>query len=182
MSQGDREALDALVPLVYGELRRLAHQHLRREDYGHTLNTTALVHEAYLRLVDVNRVQWRDRAHFCAMASRMMRRILINYAKMRKRDKRGGQRAQVPLEDKHLVQSQDLDDLLALDQALTRLEESSERLCRVVECRFFGGLTLDETAEALGVSVGTVKHDWRLARVWLNREMGPGGADRLVTA
>lgn len=171
MAAGGREAMDALVPLVYQELRSIAHRHLRGEDSGHTLNTTALVHEAYLRLVDVRRVEWRDRTHFFAMASRMMRRILMNYARMRKRAKRGGGDVPFSLDERDLPIDENLDDLLALDEALTRLAESSERRCRVVECRFFAGLDIGETAEALGVSPGTVKRDWRLARLWLNRQL-----------
>lgn len=180
MSGGSGEALDALVPLVYRELRSIAHRHLRREDPGHTLNTTALVHEAYLRLVDLRRVEWRDRTHFFAMASRMMRRILMNYARMRKRAKRGGGRVPSPLQKGDLPIDENLDDLLALDEALRRLEAANERRCRVVECRFFAGLTIEETAEGLGVSPGTVKRDWRLARLWLNRELAaePGLGER----
>lgn len=171
MSGGSGEALDALVPLVYRELRSIAHRHLRSEDPGHTLNTTALVHEAYLRLVDLRRVEWRDRTHFFAMASRMMRRILMNYARMRKRAKRGGGRVPFPLQEGDLPIDENLDDLLALDEALRRLEAVNERRCRVVEYRFFAGLTIEETAEGLGVSTGTVKRDWRLARLWLNGEL-----------
>ena len=179
MSSGNGEGLDAIIPLVYRELRSIAHLHLRREDPGHTLNTTALVHEAYLRLVDVRRVEWRDRMHFFAMASRMMRRILINYARRRKQAKRGGGAVPLSLEEHDLPIEQHRDALLALDEALTRLEAVNERRCRVVECRFFAGLDIEETAEALGVSPGTVKRDWRLARVWLNHELsaesGPAG-------
>lgn len=173
MSDGSGEALDAIIPLVYRELRSIAQRHLRREDPGHTLNTTALVHEAYLRLVDLRRVEWQDRVHFFAMASRMMRRVLINYARRRKRTKRGGGRIPVSLQEVSLPIHEHLDDLLALDQALTRLEAVDERRCRVVECRFFAGLDIEETAEALGVSPGTVKRDWRLARLWLNRQLSP---------
>lgn len=171
MSSGSGEALDAIIPLVYRELRSIARRHLRREDAGHTLNTTALVHEAYLRLVDVRQVEWRDRLHFFAMASRMMRRVLINYARQRKRTKRGGGGVLIPLQEAHLPIHEHLDELLALDEALTRLEAVDERRCRVVECRFFAGLDIEETAEALDVSPGTVKRDWRLARMWLNRQL-----------
>jgi RNA polymerase sigma factor (TIGR02999 family) len=174
LSAGSSEALHAIIPLVYRELRSIARHHLRREDPGHTLNTTALVHEAYLRLVDVRRVEWQDRTHFFAMASRMMRRILINYARQRKREKRGGGRVPLSLEERDLPIDQNLDDLLALDEALTRLEASNERRCRVVECRFFAGLEIDEIAQVLGVSPGTVKRDWRLARLWLNRQLAAG--------
>jgi RNA polymerase sigma factor (TIGR02999 family) len=174
LSAGNSEALHAIIPLVYRELRSIAHRHLRRENPGHTLNTTALVHEAYLRLVDVRRVEWRDRTHFFAMASRMMRRILINYARWRKRAKRDGGRAPLALDERDRPIDENLDELLALDEALTRLEAANERRCRVVECRFFAGLDIEETAEALGVSPGTVKRDWRLARLWLNRQLAPG--------
>lgn len=171
MSAGKRSAMDALVPLIYEELRDLARRHLVREDTGHTLNTTALVHEAYVRLVDVERVQWQDRTHFFAVASRVMRRVLIEYARARKRDKRGGGQVPLPLEERDLPVEANLDELLALDEALTRLEARKERHCRVVEHRFFAGLTVEETAQALGVSVATVRLDWRLARAWLNREL-----------
>ena len=173
LSAGSGQALDAIIPLVYRELRSIAHRHLRHENPGHTLNTTALVHEAYLRLVDVRRVEWRDRTHFFAMASRMMRRILINYARRRKRVKRGGGQVPLALEERDLPIDGNLDDLLALDEALTRLETVDERRCRVVECRFFAGLDVGEIANALDVSTGTVKRDWRLARLWLNRELSP---------
>jgi RNA polymerase sigma factor (TIGR02999 family) len=171
LSAGNSEALHSIVPLVYRELRTIAHRHLRRENPGHPLNTTALVHEAYLRLVDVRRVEWRDRTHFFAMASRMMRRILINDARRRKRAKRNDGRVPESLEERDLPVDENLDELLALDEALTRLEAAHERRCRVVECRFFAGLDIEETAEALGVSSETVKRDWRLARLWLNRQL-----------
>lgn len=177
VSAGSSDALDAVIPMVYRELRSIAHRHLRREDPGHTLNTTALVHETYLRLVDVRRIEWRDRTHFFAMASRMMRRILMNYARRRKRVKRGGGRARLSLTELDLPIDENLDALLALDEALRRLEAANERRCRVVECRFFAGLDIEETAEALGVSPGTVKRDWRLARLWLNRELAAAPAD-----
>ena len=176
VSAGSSEALDAIIPLVYRELRSIAHRHLRREDPGHTLNTTALVHEAYLRLVDLRRIEWRDRTHFFAMASRMMRRILMNYARRRKRVKRGGGRARLSLTELDLAIDENLDDLLALDEALRGLEAANERRCRVVECRFFAGLDIGEIAEALGVSPGTVRRDWRLARLWLNRQLAAGPA------
>lgn len=176
-SAGQSEALHAIIPLVYRELRSIAHSHLRRENEGHTLQTTALVHEAYLRLVDVRHIEWRDRAHFFAMASRMMRRVLINYARDRKRIKRGGGRAPLALDERDLPVDDNVDDLLALDEALTRLQRMNERRCRVVECRFFAGLGIEETAEALDVSPGTVKRDWRLARLWLNRELAAVPAD-----
>jgi RNA polymerase sigma-70 factor (ECF subfamily) len=168
LSAGNSEALDAIIPLVYRELRSIAHRHLRREDPGHTLNTTAL---------DLRRIEWRDRTHFFAMASRMMRRILVNYARRRKRVKRGGGRARVPLTELDLPIDENLDALLALDEALRRLESANERRCRVVEYRFFAGLSIEETAEVLGVAPGTVKRDWRLARLWLNRQLAAATAE-----
>jgi RNA polymerase sigma factor (TIGR02999 family) len=172
LSGGRQEALDELLPLVYHELRRIAHRHLRGEDAGHTLNTTALVHEAYLRLVDVRKVQWQDRSHFLAMASRAMRRILVDYARARNREKRGGGAERVSLDQAMEVTGEQADDLMALDEALTKLESINERQCRGVEYRFFGGMTLEEVADVLGVSHGTAKRDWTLARAWLNRELG----------
>lgn len=172
LSQGRSDALDRLMPIVYQELRRIAHAQLGRERHGHTLSTTGLVHEAYLRLVNVRQVQWRDRAHFFAMAARLMRRILIDYARARKRAKRGGDGVPVSLaEAVDIAAPAAVDDLLALDQALTRLEAQGERQCRVVECRYFAGLSLEETAAVLGTSVATVKRDWTFSRAWLNREL-----------
>src|SRR2546427_626569 len=140
---------------------------------GHTLSTTALVHEAYLKLVNIHQVEWRDRAHFFAMAARLMRRILIDYARGKRREKRGGDAVQVQLTDAFDVPGPvAADDLVALDEALARLEAQSERQCRVVECRCFAGLSLEETAQTLGISVATVKRDWDFSRAWLNRELG----------
>ncbi|MDH4046002.1 MAG: ECF-type sigma factor, partial [Gemmatimonadota bacterium] len=152
LSQGRREALDRLVPVVYDELRRIAHGQLRREDAGHTLNTTALVHEAYLKLVDLRAVQWQDRMHFFAVAARVMRQVLIDYARGRKRGKRGGDAVRIPLADDLDAAVEQPELLLELDEALTRLEALNERQCRVVECRTFAGLSVEETAQALGVS------------------------------
>ena len=171
LSGGREGALDEVLPLVYEELRRIAHRHLAGERSGHTLSTTALVHEAYLRLVDVKRVDWRDRTHFLAMASRSMRRILVDYARARGSEKRGGDAERVPLSNAVQVAEAQAEDILALDEALRRLEQLDERQCRGVEYRFFGGMTLEEVAEALGVSHGTAKRDWTLARAWLNREL-----------
>ena len=172
LSEGRAGALDRLMPIVYDKLRRIAHTQLRGERPDHTLTTTALVNEAYLKLVNVRQVEWRDRAHFFAMAARLMRRILIDYARGRQREKRGGDAVQVPLSEAHDVQLGAVaDDLLALDDALTRLEVQSERQCRVVECRCFAGMTVEETAAALGISVATVKRDWTFSRAWLNREL-----------
>ncbi len=171
LSQGRPDALDRLIPLVYEELRRIAHGQLRGERSGHTLSTTALVHETYLRLVNINQVEWRDRAHFFAVAARVMRRILVDYARARGRDKRGGDAVQVSLDQVLDVSVAQSDDLLALEEALTRLEALNERQCRVVECRCFAGMSVEETAAALDTSPATVKRDWVLSRAWLNREL-----------
>jgi len=176
LTLGRREALDRLMPVVYDELRSVAQAQLRGERPGHTLNTTALVHEANLKLINVREVQWRDRAHFFAMAARLMRRILIDYARARKRDKRGGDVVPVTLEESLAVSGDRADDLVALDDALARLEQISDRQCRVVEFRCFAGLSVEETAEVLETSPATVKRDWAFARAWLNRELGPGDA------
>ncbi|MCA9736248.1 MAG: sigma-70 family RNA polymerase sigma factor [Gemmatimonadota bacterium] len=168
---GNAAALDRLLPLVYDELRTLAGRHLRKERPDHTLGATALVHEAYMRLVRVDRMAWQGRAHFFAMASRVMRRILVDHALARKAQKRGGGAPATGLDGVSAVVLTQVEDLLALDQALERLQERSERQCRVVECRFFGGMSMEETAEALGVSPATVKRDWAVARAFLNREL-----------
>lgn len=169
--EGEVEALDRLMPLIYDELRRLAHRHLRHERSGHTLNTTALVHEAYLNLVGGAPVPWENRSHFFAVAARAMRRILISYARKRNRLKRGGGRPDLPLDRAAVFTEDRFDELLALDQALTALEATDERLCRVVECRYFGGLTIEETAHATGTSAATVKRDWNMAKAWLRRAL-----------
>jgi RNA polymerase sigma factor (TIGR02999 family) len=171
MSAGSEEALDELIPLVYEELRAIAHQHVAHESSPEALDSTALVHELYLRVVEIYRVEWRDRSHFLAVASRLMRRILIDHARWRHRAKRGGEAIRVAFLESHAWIDPKLDELLALDEALTRLEVLDERRCRVVECRFFLGLTIAETAATLGVSAGTVKRDWRLSREWLEREL-----------
>jgi len=168
---GDSGALNELLPLVYDELRRMAHRRMQRERDGHTFGTTALVHEAYLELVDLDRVDWQDRTHFFALAARVMRNVLVDYAVKRKAEKRGGDRDRVPLRDKDMAHEGNLANVLAVHQALKRLEAMDERQARVVEYRFFGGLTIEETAEALGVSSATVGRDWRVARAWLNREL-----------
>jgi RNA polymerase sigma factor (TIGR02999 family) len=173
LSQGRREALDRLVPIVYEELRRIAHAQLRRERPGHTLGTTGLVHEAYLKLTNIHQVEWLGRAHFFATAARVMRRVLIDYARGKRRDKRGGDAVHVPLAEALDVPLAQANDLIDLDDALTRLQAMSERQAQVVECRCFGGLSVDETAAVLAVSAATVKRDWAFARAWLNRELGP---------
>jgi RNA polymerase sigma factor (TIGR02999 family) len=175
LSQGRPEVLDRLMPIVYDNLRRIAHAQLRGERPDHTLNTTALVNEAYLKLVNVRQVEWRDRAHFFAMSARLMRRILIDYARAKKREKRGGDAVHVPLAEALDVPARQAGDLLALNEALERLEALSERQCRVVECRCFGGLSVEETAAVLGTSPATVKRDWAFSRAWLNRELTPSG-------
>lgn len=177
MSAGSEEALDELIPLVYDELRAIAHHHVVRESSPEVLDSTALVHELYLRLVEICRVEWRDRSHFLAVASRLMRRILIDHARRRHRAKRGGDRIRITFIAGHAWIDPNLDELLALDEALTRLEAFDERRCRVVECRFFLGLTINETAATLRVSPGTVKRDWRLAREWLERELDDSEPD-----
>ena len=181
-TEGDREALDALVPLLYGHLRRLAHHRLYAERSSHTLNTTALVHEAYLELVDVNHAHWQDRAHFLAAASRVMRHVLVDYARARNAKKRGGGWVQAELEpDELLLSEEHAEAVEELDGALERLAELSPRKARLLEQRYFGGLKLDECAEALGVSLATVKNDLKLARAWLARELRPQLAGRLAS-
>jgi len=172
LSSGNHDVVDALMPMVYNELHRMADGQLRRERANHTLNSTALVHEAYLKLVDQTRVTWQNRAHFFAIAAQAMRRILINYAQKRKAEKRGGGQAVATFNDEEVVRESRADELVALDAALERLGKMNERQCKVVECRFFAGLTQEEIAEVLGVSVPTVRRDWRLARAWLSRELG----------
>ena len=169
--RGDKEALDKLMPIVYDELRRQAARYLRREQPGHTMQTTALIHEAYVRLVDQRNVQWQNRAHFFGIAAQMMRRILVDHARTKKRAKRGGSAVKVSLADATIpVKEQDL-DVVALDEALNRLAEIDEQQSRVVELRFFSGLTVEETAEVMHISPATVKRDWSMAKAWLHREL-----------
>ena len=169
--RGDQAALSELVPLVHDELRRIACRHMRGERAEHTLQPSALVNEAYLRLLDVKRIQWQDRAHFFAMSARVMRRILVESARARKFQKRGGAAARVSLDEALLVSNEPGRDLVALDDALKTLADMDPRKGQVVEMRFFAGLSIEETAEALHVSIGTVMRDWRLAKVWLLREL-----------
>ncbi len=171
-SGGQREALDRLIPLVYTQLRQLAHARLREERSDHTLSTTALVHEAYVKLVDINQVQWHDRAHFLAMASRLMRRILVDYWRKKKAYKRGGELQQVDLDEALLMPEARPETVLDLDDALKRLEYLNPRQSQVVEHLYFGGMTSEETAEVLGISRATVERDLRAARAWLAREWG----------
>jgi RNA polymerase sigma factor (TIGR02999 family) len=163
--------LDDVFPAVYDELRRVAHRHLRGEQVGHTLGTTALVHEAYLELAKLEQVRWSGQAYVLAAASRAMRRILIDFAVARRAQKRGGGAVAAPLDDAVAMAATRGEELLALDEALDRLAAVSARQARVVECRFFGGMSVEETAEALGSSPATVKRDWTVARAWLNREL-----------
>ena len=166
--------LDDIFAAVYEELKRVAHRHLRGERTGHTLGTTALVHEAYIELAKLEHVNWPGRPYMLAAASKAMRRILIDYAVARRAQKRGGGVDAEPLDDAVAMAISRSDELLALDEALDRLTGMNERYGRVVECRFFGGMSLEETAEALGTSTATVKRDWTMARAWLNRELGEG--------
>jgi RNA polymerase sigma factor (TIGR02999 family) len=169
---GDRAALDRLLPLVFDELRRLAASYLRRERAGHTLQPTALVNEAYLRLVDQEGAQWQNRAHFFGIAANLMRQILVDHARQRSADKRGGSQLQrlSLTQAERLVKQEEL-DVLALNEALERLSEFDPQQARIVELKFFGGLTIEETAEVLGVSHATVEREWKLARAWLRREL-----------
>jgi RNA polymerase sigma factor (TIGR02999 family) len=172
---GSNAALDKLMPLVYEELRRIAHRHMVRERAGHTLQTTALVNEAYLRLVDARQVQWRDRAHFFALSAQLMRRILVDHARSRSRLKRGGSGQRVPLDESSAVPVAKGTNLVELDDALSSLAAVDARKAKVVELRYFGGLSVKETAEALDVSAGTVMSDWKLAKVWLLRQLDRSG-------
>jgi RNA polymerase sigma factor (TIGR02999 family) len=170
-SEGDENALEQLTPLVYDELHRLAHQHMRRESAGHVLQTSALINEAYLRLVDQPRIQWESRAHFFGIAARLMRRILVDDARKRNAAKRGGSLIQVPLDEIENLAQQQAANVVAVDEALQRLEAIDTRQSQIVELRFFAGLSIDETAELLKVSPGTVMRDWTFARAWLKSQM-----------
>ena len=164
---GDQEALDRLVPLVYAELRRLAHGYMRGERPGHSLQTTALIHEAYLRLVDAPQMRWQNRAHFFAVSAQVMRRVLVDVARAERSLKRGGDCVHVAFDEALVVTQEQHPDLIALDEALTELAAMDPRKSRVVELRFFGGLTAEETAEVLSLAPDTVLRDWQLAKVWL---------------
>jgi RNA polymerase sigma factor (TIGR02999 family) len=172
---GRRDALDRLLPIVHDELHRIATLYMRRERADHTLQPTALVNEAYLRLVDQRDVEWRDRAHFLGVAAQLMRMILVDHARARRAAKRAGGAERVPLEETILVEAERDVDLVALDEALERLAAIDPRLSRVVELRYFGGLTTRETAEVLGVSTATIEREWAAARGWLRRELTRGG-------
>ena len=172
-SGGDQQALNELMPTLYAEIRKLAGSYLRRERPDHTLQASALVNEAYLRLIEVRRVEWQNRGHFFAMASRIMRRILVDAARAREARKRQAGSEQVSMADAITLAGAASVDYAALDDALTALEARDPRKCRVVEMRFFGGMSEEETALALRCSLGTIKRDWRLAKAWLARELGP---------
>ena len=171
---GDQRAADKLLPLVYDEFRALARHYLTQERANHTLQPTALVHEAYMKLVDQTRVDWQGRNHFFAVAAQAMRRILVDHARSRQRDKRGGGRARVALDEAIALSPQKDEDVLALDEALEKLAQLDPRQAKVVELRFFGGLSVEETAEVLGISTQSVLRDWKLARAWLMREIAAG--------
>jgi RNA polymerase sigma-70 factor, ECF subfamily len=170
-SAGDEGALDKLIPIMETELRRRARIYMARERRGHTLQTSALVNEAFVRLIDARDLEWQDRAHFLGIAARLMRRVLVDHARARGMRKRGGGAYAVTLEEGMAISAAPNVDLVALDRALEALASVDERKCRVIEMRFFGGLTVEETAEALHVSPDTVKRDWRLAKLWLLREL-----------
>ncbi|HEV7890039.1 MAG TPA: sigma-70 family RNA polymerase sigma factor [Pyrinomonadaceae bacterium] len=167
LTEGDRGVLDDLLPVVYGELRKLASSYLRRERVGHTLQPTALVHEAYMRLVDQTQVQWQNRAHFFGVAAQMMRRILVDHARAHEAEKRGGEFQKLSLDENIDVSGERDVNLVALDDALNLLAEIDPQKMKIVELRFFGGLSVEETAEVLGVSAPTVKRQWRMAKAWL---------------
>lgn len=170
--QGKKDAFDELFPFVYDELRRRASNYLRNERSGHTLQTTALVNEAYMKLVDKDEIDYEDRNHFFAIAANAMRRILVDYARTRKRDKRGGKNENLPLDEARGISTNEKSvDLVALDEALNELAKFDERQAKVVELKYFGGMTNEETAEVLGVSNVTVRRDWNMAKAWLHQEL-----------
>lgn len=177
LASGDQRAADLLFPALYDELRRLADAQLKQERPGHTLQTTALVNEVYLKLVGQNEAKWQNRSHFFAVASQAMRRILVNHALHRKRQKRGGGRRRVELDEGAAVVGETDLDLVALDEALTRLSHEDQRKAKVVELRYFAGMSVEDVAEHLGVATATVKRDWSLAKTWLLREISKGGED-----
>jgi len=174
---GDKAALDKLIPLVHKELRRMAHLYMRRERAGNTLQTSALINEAYIRLVDYNKVRWQDRAHFFAIAAQAMRRILVERARSRRRDKRGGAAQRVSLDEAADLATERAASIIALDDALTDLCAVAPRKGQIVELRYFGGLSIDQTAEILGVSSPTVQREWRAAKAWLYRAISEGVLD-----
>jgi len=171
---GDQEALERLTPLVYGELRRMAHRYMRRESPDHTLQTSALVNEAFLRLIDCQQVDWQNRAHFYGIAAQMMRQILIDHARSHARAKRGGGLHQVSFEETAIVSEERAAELIALDDALTALASFDLNKSRIVELRFFGGLTNEEVGEVMGMSLRTIEREWRKAKAWLRRAISKG--------
>ena len=179
LNADDDSPVDAVIPLIYRDLHERAHRFLRQERASHTLNTTALVHEAYLKLVGQKNVEWQNRAHFYGVASIVMRRILINYAKHKQAAKRGGGVAPETFLEDFVIREERSDVLLALDEALNRLAGLNERQGKIVELRYFGGMTHDEIAEVLSVSTPTVRRDWRIARAWLNRELSTDSPDNV---
>ena len=168
---GDRKALDILLPIVYDELRRIASGRLKGERDDHTLNTTALVHEAYMKLANLNRMSWQNRAHFFAIASQCMRNVLVDYAVRKKAMKRGAGHKAMSLDQIEVSETSSVEELLVINDALQQLEKLDPRQARIVECRFFGGMSIDETAHALDISAATVSRDWTMARAWLSREL-----------
>lgn len=169
---GNREALEVLLPLVYDELRRQAHRYMNRENQGHTLQTTDLIHEAYLKIVEQKNIDWQSRTHFFAIAANQMRHVLVDYARARNRLKRGGKGRDLPLDEAMLIVGDSANvNLIELDEALNRLTEFDQQQARIVELRYFSGLSLEETAEALKISVATVKRDWNMAKAWLRKEL-----------
>lgn len=174
--QGDRTALDRLTPLVYDEIRRIAHRYMDRERQGHTLQTTALINEAYLRLLGQQQVNWNSRTHFYAVVAQVMRHVLIDHARSRLYLKRGGEAQRVPFDEATLMSTERATELIALDEALNILAELDARKARVIELRYFGGFSLEETAAVLGVSVMTVRRDWRAAKAWLFQQVSQHAA------
>ncbi len=168
---GNPDAMNRLIPLVYDEMHKMARGRLVGERPDHTLNSTALVHEAYLKLLDFNRIDWQGKNHFYAIASQVMRNLLVDYAVKQNAEKRGGKNYKVTLKNSHVTEETDLDEIISIDIALKKLEEIDERQAKVIECRFFGGLTIEEAAKALGISEPTANRDWKMARAWLNREL-----------
>jgi len=170
--QGDQEAFDKVIEYVYHDLRRRASAYLKNERREHTLQTTGLVHEAFIKLIDKKEIEWKDRDHFFAVAAQAMRRILVDHARTRKRDKRGGGNEDLPIDEvRYVAAAQSRVDLVSLDEALGRLATFDERLAQIVELKYFGGMSLDETAKVLGVSRVTVKRDWQIARAWLRQQL-----------